>query len=82
MEIRTMTKCMYKCQDGMCACSTSAHHCKQVDDTICEDCLSNQDEPTVSDKVKLKRVITKAINMIEEGNDYEASVILRKALNI
>ena len=82
-----MEKCMYKCSDGMCACSISPHHCKQVDDEDCLLCLSNQEKPTVSDKVKLKRIIEKAIELMENDkvdntNNYDALLILQEAMKI
>ena len=83
-----MPKCMYKCEgDGICACSISQHHCKQVNDEICGKCLLNQENPTVSDKAKLKRIIKEAIELMENDkvdntNNYDALLILKKAMKI
>jgi len=76
--------CIYKCEsDGICARSTSKYHCQKVTDAICNECLLQQDKTIVSDKVLLKKAISKALEVLPMTESNQPTVdILTDALKL
>ena len=77
-----MEKCIYRCQDNMCARSTSNHHTKIVTDEICKTCIVHQSNVQVSKEVLFKNAIRKAIDFIEATDEPEALFVLKEALKL
>ena len=79
-----MEKCMYKCEsDGMCARSTSSHHCQQVTDEICASCALHQEKPDVNPKEQIKTAIRQALEHLPSSTENrQGREILYEALQI
>ena len=79
-----MPECMYKDkEESKCCCSTSGKHLQVVNDEVCGQCDSQQDKPTISDKLLLQKAIQKAIQALPSSIDnVRGREILFEALKI
>lgn len=77
-----LEKCMYKGVDGICARSTSVHHCQQVTDAICGGCVVHQTTPTVNDRTRFQRIMRQAADALKDNDAKEALRILDAGLRI